>query len=243
MEQRAIELTSPISTERAAHELLTLTQPSSSSSSSSPSAALPTPPSSSVPLTGAADITRAESMAATDYGDSTSAKQHDTTISREGENDPSSTDEEKDGEEEEEEEDEPEEGSDDESAMSIDNTPRQTLKRAPMRKKKRPRRRAPSSTTREVLQQVTFIGCRRSISSSRCASVPVKPQPNALHRLSAVTFRAPDDVRGCVDDDTVHDLFCRHHLTWRRGVLEELALLSASELAAIQEQHTESPSS
>ena len=235
MEQRAIELTSPISTERAAHELLTLTQPSSSSSSSSPSAALPTPPSSSVPLTGAADITRAESMAATDYGDSTFAKQHTTTISREGESSPSSTDDEKDSEEEREGKDEPEEGSDSESAMSIDNTPRQTLKRAPTRKKKRPRRRAPSSAASEVLPQATY-------QQQPQRSVPVKPQPSALQRLSAVTFRAPDDVRGCVDDDTVHDLFCRHHLTWRRGVLEELALLSPSELAAIQEQHTESPS-
>ena len=236
VEQEAVGLTSPISTERAAHELLTLTQPSSSSSASSPSAASPTPPSSSAPLTRAADITRAESMAATDYGDSTSAKQHTTTISREGESSPSSTDEEKDSEEEEEEEDEPEEGSDSESAMSIDNTPRQILKRAPTRKKKRPRRRAPSSAASEVLPQATY-------QQQPQRSIPVKPQPSALQRLSAVTFRAPDNVRGCVDDDTVHDLFCRHHLAWRRGVLEELALLSPSELAAIQEQHTESPSS
>ena len=236
VEQGTITLTSPVSAERAAHELLTLTQPSSSSSSSSPSPAPPTLPSPSAPLVGAADINdRAESISPDD-GDSTSAKQHNTTISREGEKDASSTDEDKDSEEEGEAEDEAEEGSDNESAMSIDSTPRQTLKRAPTRKKKRSRRRAPSSTTSEVPQQAVH-------EQQLQRSVPLKPQPSALHRLSAATFRAPDDVRGCVDNDTVHDLFCRHHLAWRRGVVEELAMLSPSELGAIREQHTESPSS
>ena len=239
--QGTVALTSPVSAERAAHELLTLTQPSSSSSSPSPSSTSPTPRPSSASLIEVANITLAESMARPDHG--TSTKHHATTISREGAGH-SSTDEEKDGEEEDEGEDEPEEGSDDESAMSIDNIPRQTQKRTPTRKKKRPRRRAPSSTTRVVLQQVAHQ--QQAVHEQQAQaqrSVPVKPQPSALHRLSTVTFRAPDNVRGCVDDDTVHDLFCRHHLTWRREILEELALLSPSELAAIREQHTESPSS
>ena len=243
VEQGAVTLTSPVSAERAAHELLTLTQPSSSSSSS-PSLAPPTLPSSSPPWIGAANTTRAESMA-TDHGSSTSAKQHNNMINREGDNGHSSTDEDNSSEEEEEEEeaeDELDEGSDNESAMSIDSTRRQSLKRTCTRQKKRPRRRAASSATSEVLQQASH---QQQVTHQQPPqrSVPLKPKPSALHLLSAVTFRAPDDVRGCVDDDTVHDLFCRHHLAWRRGVLEELALLSPSELAAIQQQHAEPPSS
>jgi hypothetical protein len=45
---------------------------------------------------------------------------------------------------------------------------------------------------------------------------------SAVQWLRAVTFRHPDVVLCCVDDDMEHDLFCRHHQRWRREALHEL---------------------
>ena len=67
------------------------------------------------------------------------------------------------------------------------------------------------------------------------------PPRRAVDRLRTVQFRAPDDVRGCVDDDEWHDLFCCHHRAWRQQALTELGKLSTDQLEAIR--HQSSPSS
>ena len=80
-----------------------------------------------------------------------------------------------------------------------------------------------------------------AVSGRSNARLPVEVEEVPLHqqtatnthfvqRLGMVTFRAPDDIRGCVQDDQEHDLFCRHHLQWRQGALLELAQLSPSAL-------------
>ena len=58
--------------------------------------------------------------------------------------------------------------------------------------------------------------------------------PSAIDRLSAVEFRHPDLRIGCFVDDDVHDLFCEHHMAWRRAVLSELRALSPAALQEMQ---------
>ena len=74
--------------------------------------------------------------------------------------------------------------------------------------------------------------------------VPPPPKscmaPSAIDRLSAVEFRHPDMRTGCFVDDDVHDLFCEHHVAWRRAVLPELRALSP---AALQEMLTQNTAS
>jgi SAM-dependent methyltransferase len=125
--------------------------------------------------------------------------------------------------------------------MSIDKLPRPAQSRTPTRRKKRPRPRSRHSSSKKVKQAAPQQKPPRSVSPLAPKKSAPRELPSALQRLSAVTFRAPDDVRGCVDDDTEHDLFCRHHLAWRRQVVEELTRLSPSELAAVREQDTDRP--
>ena len=70
---------------------------------------------------------------------------------------------------------------------------------------------------------------------------PPKPcmLPSAIDRLSAVEFRHPDVRVGCFVDDDVHDLFCEHHVAWRRAVLSELRALSPATLQEMQSTASE----
>ena len=68
---------------------------------------------------------------------------------------------------------------------------------------------------------------------------PSQPSASAVARLSTVTFRAVDDVRGCVADDAVHDLFCLHHRAWRQRVLAELADFTLDDMAALRQHETD----
>ena len=60
-------------------------------------------------------------------------------------------------------------------------------------------------------------------------------QRSAVECLAAASFRAPDDVRGC--DGVANDMFCRHHVEWRREALVELSRLSARQLQSLRRSH------
>ena len=127
----------------------------------------------------------------------------------------------------------------DDCAMKVDNLPqvlsRRTRKSKARQREQRIERRATSfSLNRKPKQTIhRTVTLQRSPSPSPSEKRSSENTTKAVDRLRSATFRAPDDVAGCVEADQLHALFCRHHLAWRREALAELALLSSSDLAAM----------
>ena len=242
---------SPVSAQQAAHELLTLTRSSLSAASSPP---LLPPPSwvdttpADMPSTHGQRVRTRQSMAhRVDDEHSEEMKQVEdekgsAEDEEEAEND-NAEGEHGDGDDEDEQEDVCEE--DEDESTTNHGIPLQTAPKRRGRGRSRKRsRRHPAPAAEDTSRHVppTAREPQPSVSApppQQPAQAPTRP-PSAADRLRSATFRAPDDLRGCVHDDAVHDLFCRHHVAWRRRALEELAVLSPSQLAAIREQHQHS---
>ena len=122
----------------------------------------------------------------------------------------------------------------------------QKQKQRHKRTRRRNRRQAATSSKRVNREVQATPPQRQQTSVSSPPSAPSEQKGrletrSAVGRLAAVQFRSPDDVRGCVDDDTWHDLFCCHHRAWRQQALTELGKLPTDQLEAICRQS--SPSS
>ena len=120
-----------------------------------------------------------------------------------------------------------------EAAVQKPSVARQKAK--PMGRKKKRRQSVPERPATLKRTKTTIPTQPVASMTTTMKDLTLTPPPSsAIDRLSAVEFRHPDVRVGCFVDDDVHDLFCEHHVAWRRAVLLELRALSPAALQEMQ---------